>query len=125
MSGKRENYLNWDEYFMGCAILASSRSKDPRNRVGACIVNNENRILSIGYNGLTEGMDDDKFDWNSTGELTGIKKNIKDYYVVHAEKNAILNYRSNSKDLKNSTLYVTWFPCYECTKIIIQSGIKK
>lgn len=125
MSSKRENYLSWDEYFMANAILVSSRSKDPHNRVGACIVNNENKVLSIGYNGLPRGMNDDEFDWNSTGELTGIKRNIKDYYVVHAERNAILNYRGSLEDLKGSTLYVTWFPCYECTKEIIQTGVKK
>lgn len=125
MSSKRENYLKWDEYFMANAILVSSRSKDPHNRVGACIVNSENKVLSIGYNGLPRGMSDDEFDWASTGEKTGIKKNIKDYYVVHAERNAILNYRGSLDDLKNSTLYVTWFPCYECTKEIIQVGIKK
>jgi dCMP deaminase len=125
MSSKREDYLYWDEYFMGIALLASARSKDPHNRVGACIANDENKILSVGYNGLPRGMNDDNFDWLSTGEKTGIKKNIKDYYVVHAERNAILNSRGNVDDLKGSTLYVTWFPCTECTKEIIQAGIKK
>lgn len=107
------------------AILISARSKDPHNRVGACIVNSENKVLSVGYNGLTMGMNDDLFDWSSSGEKTGIKKYIKDYYVVHAERNAILNYRGSLEDLKGSTLYVTWFPCTECTKEIIQVGIKK
>lgn len=126
MSSKRSSYLNWEEYFMGCAILSSMRSKDPSNQIGACIVNDDTKkILSIGYNGLTCGMDDDHFDWASTGEQTGIKKNIKDYYVVHAERNAILNYSGNTKDLRGSTLYITWFPCTECTKEIIQVGIKK
>ena len=74
---------------------------------------------------LERGMDDDLFDWSSPGEKTGIKKHIKDYYVVHAERNAILNYRGSLDDLKGSTLYVTWFPCTECTKEIIQVGIKK
>lgn len=125
MPGKKEGYLYWKEFFMGSAMLASSRSKDPNNQVGACIVNDANKILSIGYNGLTKGMDDSTFDWNSTGEKTGVKENIKDYYVVHAERNAILNYRGNMSDLEGATLYVTWFPCNECTKEIIQVGIKK
>lgn len=125
MPGKRTDYLTWDEYFMGNAILASARSKDPHNRVGACITNDDKKILSIGYNGLTKGMKDDDFDWTSSGEETGIKMNIKDYYVVHAERNAILNSRGSGDDLKGSTLYVTWFPCTECAKEIIQSGIKK
>lgn len=125
MSDKRKEYLSWDEYFMANAILVSARSKDPHNRVGACIVNSENKVISVGYNGLPRGMNDDSFDWSSSGELTGIKKYTKDYYVVHAERNAILNCRGSLDDLKESTLYVTWFPCTECTKEIIQSGIKK
>ncbi len=126
MSKKRKEYLSWEEYFMGCAILSSMRSKDPSNQIGACIVDETTKkILSIGYNGLTCGMDDDDFDWESTGEKTGILKNVKDFYVVHAERNAILNYSGNSKDLRGSTLYITWFPCTECTKEIIQVGIKK
>ena len=125
MSDKRENYLSWDEYFMMNALLISARSKDPHNRVGACIVNSDNKVLSVGYNGLPKGMNDDTFDWASSGEITGIKKDVKDYYVVHAERNAILNYRGSLDDLKGSTLYVTWFPCTECTKEIIQVGIKK
>ena len=126
MAGKREDYLSWNEYFMGIALLSSMRSKDPHNQIGACIVDEESkRILSIGYNGLTRQMEDDKFDWNSTGEQTNILKNVKDYYVVHAERNAVLNYRGSMKDLEGKTLYVTWFPCTECTKEIIQVGIKK
>lgn len=126
MAGKRKNYLSWEEYFMGNALLASLRSKDPNNQVGACIVDEKShKILSVGYNGLTRGMHDDDFDWQSTGEQTGILKNIKDYYIVHAERNAVLNYNGNTKDLEGATLYVTWFPCPECTKEIIQTGIKK
>lgn len=126
MAGKREEYLSWEEYFMGVALLSSMRSKDPHNQIGACIVDEESkRILSIGYNGLPRYMDDDIFDWNSTGEQTNILKNIKDFYVVHAERNAVLNYRGSMKDLEGKTLYVTWFPCTECTKEIIQVGIKK
>lgn len=126
MPGKREEYLSWEQFFMMNAFSASLRSKDPHNQVGACIVDEENKkILSVGYNGLTKGMNDDTFDWTSSGEKTGEKAKIKDYYVVHAERNAVLNYRGNMKDLKGATLYVTWFPCYECTKEIIQVGIKK
>ena len=125
MPGKREDYLSWEEFFMGSAILVSARSKDPNNQVGACLVNNDKKVLSLGYNGLTRNMDDDTFDWKSTGEQTGIIENIKDYYVVHAERNAILNFRGNMKELEGSTLYVTWFPCNECAKEIIQVGIKK
>lgn len=125
MAGKREDYITWDEYFMGSAILVSARSKDPNNQVGACLVNDDKKVLSLGYNGLTRNMDDDTFDWKSTGEQTGIIENIKDYYVVHAERNAILNFRGNMKDLEGATLYVTWFPCNECAKEIIQVGIKK
>lgn len=126
MAGKRKDYLSWDEYFMGIAMISSMRSKDPNNQVGACIVNEENhKILSIGYNGLTRGMNDDLFDWTSSGEKTKILKDIKDFYIVHAERNAILNYCGDTKDLEGSTMYVTWFPCTECTKEIIQVGIKK
>lgn len=126
MPGKREEYLSWKEYYMGNALLASMRSKDPHNQIGACIVNeNSHKILSMGYNGLPRGMNDDDFDWESTGEQTGILKNIKDYYSVHAERNAILNYCGDTHDLEETTLYVTWFPCTECTKEIIQVGIKK
>ena len=110
---------------MGNAILVSARSKDPNNQVGACIVNDDNKVLSLGYNGLTKNMDDDTFDWKSTGEQTGIIENIKDYYVVHAERNAILNFRGNTNELVGATLYVTWFPCHECAKEIIQAGITK
>lgn len=125
MPGKREDYLSWEEFFMGSAILVSARSKDPSNQVGACLVNDDKKVLSLGYNGLTRNMDDDTFDWKSTGEQTGIIENIKNYYVVHAERNAILNFRGNMKELEGSTLYVTWFPCNECAKEIIQVGIKK
>lgn len=123
MTTKRKEYLSWKEYFMGNALLASMRSKDPSNQVGACIVDEETKkILSIGYNGLPRGMNDDDFDWASTGEKTGNKLFIKDYYVVHAERNAILNFNG---DLRGKTLYVTWFPCTECTKELIQAGLKK
>lgn len=116
---KRDNYISWDELFMGIAILASERSKDPSTQVGACIVDRENRILSVGYNGTPNGFDDDKFPWSRTGE----NLKTKYPYVCHAELNAILNYRGSRKDLKDAKIYVDLFPCNECAKAIIQSGI--
>lgn len=121
MSKKRSNYLKWDEYFMAIAKLTAMRSKDPSTQVGACIVSNDNRILSIGYNGAPNGYDDDKFPWDREGE----NLNTKYPYVCHAEMNAILNYRGSKKDFENAKLYVGLFPCNECAKIIIQSGIKE
>ena len=112
---KREDYISWDEYFMGVAILAAKRSKDPNTQVGACIVNKSKRILSTGYNGFPYGCSDDTFPWNRDGEDTKYK------YVVHAELNAILN--AHGKSLEGARLYVDLFPCNECTKAIIQSGI--
>ena len=113
---KREDYINWNEYFMGVAILASKRSKDPNTQVGACIVDENNIILSTGYNGFPYGCSDDEFPWDRSGEDTKYK------YVVHAELNAILNARG--KNLNNARIYVDLFPCNECAKAIIQSGIK-
>lgn len=114
---KRQDYISWDEYFMGVALLAAKRSKDPSTQVGACIVDENHVILSTGYNGFPIGCSDDEFPWDRTGEET------KYPYVVHAELNAILN--STGKSLRGSTLYVVLFPCNECAKAIIQSGIKE
>lgn len=116
---KRKDYISWDEYFMGIAHLSSMRSKDPKTQVGACIVSQDNKILSIGYNGFPIGCSDNIFPWNEDSEN---KLEIKDYYVVHAELNAILNYKG---DLTGSKLYVLLFPCNECAKAIIQAGIKE
>ena len=118
---KRDNYLSWDEYFMAIAKLSSMRSKDPSTQVGACIVSNDHRILSIGYNGAPNGFNDDNFPWGREGE----NLDTKYPYVCHAEMNAILNYRGSKKDLENAKIYVDLFPCNECAKIIIQSGIKE
>jgi len=118
MSGKRSDYLSWDEYFMGVAALSGMRSKDPNTQVGACIVSENNRILSMGYNGFPNGVSDDDFPWNRDGEPL----NNKYFYTTHSELNAILNYRGGS--LEGSKLYVTLFPCNECAKAIIQAGIK-
>lgn len=116
---KRKDYLAWDEYFMAIAKLSAMRSKDPSTQVGACIVSNDNRILSIGYNGAPNGFDDEKFPWGREGN----NLDTKYPYVCHAEMNAILNYRGNKKDLENAKIYVDLFPCNECAKEIIQSGI--
>lgn len=116
---KRQDYLTWDQYFMGIAQLAAQRSKDNNTQVGACIVNDENKILSIGYNGMPTGCDDDIMPWERSGDPL----NTKYFYVCHAELNAILNYGGGS--LKGARVYVTLFPCNECTKAIIQSGIKE
>ena len=118
---KRKDYISWDEYFMAVAKLSSMRSKDPSTQVGACIVSKDNRILSIGYNGAPNGFSDERFPWGRKGE----NLDTKYPYVCHAELNAILNYRGSKKDLENSKIYVDLFPCNECAKIIIQSGIKE
>lgn len=120
MSGKRKDYISWDEYFMGVARLASMRSKDPNTQVGACIVSNQNKILSIGYNGMPIGCSDDEFPWER--EMAEPLDN-KYLYTTHSELNAILNYRGGS--LEDAKIYVTLFPCNECAKAIIQSGIKQ
>lgn len=118
--GKREDYLNWQDYFMATAFLAAKRSKDPAYQVGACIVNNENKIVGIGYNGMPTGCSDDDFPW---GKNTPNPLDNKHLYVCHAEMNAILN--KNSADVKNCIIYVGLFPCNECAKMIIQSGIRE
>lgn len=119
MSGKRKDYITWDEYFMAVAKLAGMRSKDPNTQVGACIVSSDHKILSIGYNGFPMGCSDDEYPWEREGEDPLLTKYP---YVAHGELNAILNYRGGS--LEGSTIYVGMFPCNECTKAIIQSGIK-
>ncbi len=114
---KRADYINWDEYFMGIAMLAARRSKDPNTQVGACIVSQDNIIISTGYNGMPKGCSDDEYPWEREGEQT------KYPYVVHAELNAILN--ANGRDLRGSRIYVALFPCNECAKAIIQCGIQE
>jgi dCMP deaminase len=114
---KRQDYISWDEYFMGIALLSAKRSKDPSTQVGACIVNQYNKIVGIGYNGFPIGCDDDLLPWDKTSEN---ENDTKYPYVVHAEANAILN---STKDLHGSRIYVALFPCNECTKLIIQSGV--
>lgn len=114
---KRKDYISWDEYFMGVSYLSGMRSKDPNTQVGACIVSEDNKILSMGYNGFPTGCHDEDFPWGREGEFTEVKY----AYVTHSELNAILNYRGGS--LKGAKLYVSLFPCNECAKAIIQSGI--
>ena len=114
---KRKDYISWDEYFMGIAMLAARRSKDPSTQVGACIVSQDNIIISTGYNGMPKGCSDDEFPWGREGAET------KYPYVVHAELNAILN--ASGRDLRGSRIYVALFPCNECAKAIIQSGIRE
>ena len=116
---QREDYINWDEYFMGVAFLSARRSKDPNTQVGACIVSQDNKILSMGYNGFPNGCSDEDFPWNRE---SADPYDNKYFYTTHSELNAILNYRGGS--LEGSKLYVTLFPCNECAKAVIQSGIR-
>lgn len=116
---RRNNYLSWDEYFMGIALLSAQRSKDDATQVGSCIVNADNKILSVGYNGMPTGCHDDDMPW----ERDGGALDTKYIYVCHAELNAILN--NDGGSLKGAKVYTTLFPCNECAKAIIQSGIKE
>jgi dCMP deaminase len=115
---KRSDYISWDEYFMGIALLSAKRSKDPNTQVGACIVDRDNKIVGIGYNGFPIGCSDDNLPWAREGAANETKYP----YVVHAEANAILN---STKDIHGARIYVDLFPCNECAKLIIQSGIKE
>ena len=119
MTKKRSDYLSWDEYFMAVAILAGMRSKDPSTQVGACVANEQNKIVGVGYNGFPWGCSDDELPWDREGTYLDTKYP----YVCHAELNAVLN--SISTDLRGCRIYVALFPCNECTKVIIQSGIRE
>lgn len=119
MPGKRDNVISWDEFFMRVAVAAALRSKDPNTQVGACIAGTDHRILSVGYNGTPSGLDDEEFPWETTDDPLTDKHN----YVIHAEANAILNYRGSLKELTDATVYVTLFPCQECAKTLAQAGI--
>lgn len=118
---KRTDYISWNDYFMGISLLSGMRSKDPSTQVGACIVDKDNRIVSIGYNGFLNGCSDEDFPWDREGEFLETKYP----YVVHAERNAILNYRGSRKDFEGAKIYVDLFPCNECAKEIIQAGISE
>ena len=118
---KRDDYISWDEYFMGIAKLTAGRSKDPNTQVGACIVSSDNRVLSCGYNGAPNNFKDDNFPWAREGKPLDTKY----MYVCHAEANAIDNFRGYKKESEGARIYVDLFPCNECAKRIIQSGIKE
>lgn len=120
-STKRTDYISWEEYFMGIAELSARRSKDPNTQVGACIVSSDHKIVSIGYNGLPRGCSDDEFPWNR-GDENSDAYDTKYFYSCHAELNAILNTQTS---LRGTSIYVTLFPCNECAKAIIQSGIRE
>ena len=115
---KRKDYLSWDEYFMGVALLSGQRSKDPSTQVGACIASAQNKIVGVGYNGFPMGCSDDVMPWSREGDYLDTKYP----YVCHAELNAVLNAIS---DLRGCRIYVALFPCNECAKVIIQSGIQE
>jgi dCMP deaminase len=117
---KREDYISWDEYFMGVSLLSAMRSKDPSTQVGACIVSEDNKIMSVGYNGFPRGCSDDEFPWERIADNTN---DTKYPFVCHAELNAILN--AGGKNLTSSRIFVALFPCNECAKAIIQSGISE
>ena len=116
---KRTDYLRWDEYFMAVALLSAQRSKDPSTQVGACVANDQNKIVGVGYNGFPWGCSDDDLPWSREGDYLDTKYP----YVCHAELNAVLN--SISTDLRGCRIYVGLFPCNECTKVIIQAGISE
>lgn len=116
---KRQDYISWDEYFMGVALLSAHRSKDPNTQVGACIVNDKNKIVGAGYNGLPRGCNDDEFPWEKQGDFLQTKYP----FICHAELNAILN--NIGMDLSGCKIYTALFPCNECAKAIIQSGISE
>ena len=121
MPGKRSKVISWDEFFMRVAIAASLRSKDPNTQVGACIAGLDHRILSVGYNGTPHGLSDDEFPWDASDDPLTDKHN----YVIHAEANAILNYRGSLRELTGAKVYVTLFPCQECAKTLVQAGIRE
>lgn len=116
---KRTDYIKWDAYFMGIAMLSAERSKDPNTCVGACIVSDDNRILSLGYNGMPRGCSDNEYPWEREGDALETKY----LYVCHAELNALLNYTGTN--MRGAKIYTTLFPCNECTKALIQAGIKE
>ncbi len=120
MTEKRSDYISWDDYFMGIAVLSAQRSKDPNTQVGACIVNHDRKIIGIGYNGFPIGCTDDQLPWASAADHI---LETKYPYVCHAELNAIMN--KNQGELRNCRIYTTLFPCNECTKLIIQSGMRE
>ena len=118
MSDKRKDYISWDEYFMGVAKLSALRSKDPNTQVGACIVSEDNKILSMGYNGLPRGCSDDEFPWSREGDPLDNKY----LYTAHSELNAILNYQGGT--LQNAKMYVTLFPAMNVRKRLFRRALR-
>lgn len=122
MSDQRFGVPTWDETFLNIAQVVAFRSKDPNTQVGACIVSADNRILSVGYNGATRGFEDEDFPWGKTSSNV---LETKYPFVVHAERNSILNFRGSFREMEGSRIYVTHFPCNECAKEIVQVGIRE
>ena len=122
LKGKRQNYSSWDECFMLHAVVTANRSKDPSSQVGAVLVGKNNRILSLGYNGAPNVWNDDEFPW---GREADSQVHTKYPYVIHAEANAVLNYKGDNKDLEGATVYTTLYPCQNCAKLLAQAGIKR
>lgn len=118
----RVNVATWDEVFLEMATVVAKRSKDPSCQVGACIVSSDNKILSLGYNGTPHGWSDESFPW---GKVADSVVNTKYPYVIHAERNAVLNYNGVNKDFRGATAYITHFPCNDCAKELVQIGVKR
>ena len=118
MLGPRDNYISWDECFMRMAFTIAERSKDPSTQAGAVVVNEENVVVGMGYNGWPRGIDSNDLPWDREGDF----EDTKYAYVCHAEENAIYNANNITKGCK---IYCTLFPCNECAKTIIQNGIKE
>jgi dCMP deaminase len=119
-NGRRLDSISWEDYFMSVAFLTAQRSKDPNTQVGACIVDQDRRIIGLGYNGMPRGLSDDAMPWARQNSNPLFNKYL---YVTHAEVNAILN--KGSSNVRGSTLYVALFPCENCAKMIIQAGIQR
>jgi dCMP deaminase len=114
----RKNYLSWDECFMQMANVIAQRSKDPSTQAGAVVVNQDNVVVGLGYNGWPRGIEVNQLPW----EREGKPSETKYVYICHAEENAVYNANNSTKDCK---IYCTLFPCNECAKTIIQNGIKE
>ena len=118
-----DNRISWNEYYMYIARISALRSKDPHTQVGAVFVSEDNKIMSIGYNGAPRDFDDNKVPWNRDSSLPYTQQKYP--YMCHAEMNAVVNYGGSVKDFKNSTVYVTLFPCDDCAKLLAQLRVKR
>lgn len=103
----------WHEYYLGIAHAAALRSKDPRTQVGSVIVNSDNRIIALGYNGMPEGHLLERSLWED-----------KDEFVIHAEVNAISNAARTGVSTQGGSIYVTLPPCIACARAIVAAGLK-